>query len=113
MASNDLFFQYYAQVCKTVVNPVRQRIIEAIGRNSLTVTELRDGLDIPLSNLSNHLQILFAAGVVERVRNGSYIRYSLADPELLAALAVMKRVVEAIATRKGLRLMAGQGGSGK
>ncbi len=110
MPPPDPFFQYHALVCKTIVNPVRQRILEAIGRRSLTVSEIRARLDIPLSNLSNHLQALFAAGVVERVKCGSFIRYSLTDPALLAALRGMKRVVTAIAARKGRQLISGPGG---
>ena len=108
MQKEDPFYEHYAQICKTIGNPVRQQIIETIGQNELNVTEIRSKLGIGLSNLSNHLSILFQAGILNKKKDGSFIRYSLTQPELVEALAKIKTVIAAIFARKS-RMLSGSG----
>ena len=53
-------------------------------------TEL--GLSQP--NVSQHLSVMRAAGIVDAERDGREIRYRLVDPDVLVACAVMRGVLE-------------------
>ncbi len=110
MNDEEFLFQHHVGICKAIVNPLRQRIIETLGPGSRNVSEMQSELGVSMSNLSNHLNILYAAGVVTRVKEGSFTLYSLSEPDLLDVLVRMKRVVAAIADRRGRQLMTGKNG---
>ncbi|MDQ1351061.1 MAG: hypothetical protein QG657_1363 [Acidobacteriota bacterium] len=96
----DTFYQEYALICKTIVNPTRLKIIEIIGDHKLNVTEIRTHLNISMSNLSNHLTALHRIGVVGREKKGNFIYYYLAEPLLLEVMKTMRTVVHSVASRR-------------
>lgn len=96
----DTFYQEYALICKTIVNPIRLKIIEIIGDQKLNVTEIQTQLNISMSNLSNHLTALHRIGVVGREKKGNFIYYYLAEPLLLEVMKKMRAVVHSIASRR-------------
>lgn len=100
MITKDPFYEQYASMCKAIVNPIRLKIIETIGGNRMNASDIQARLNISKSNLSNHLNALFQVGVLDRVKEGSFIFYSLAEPELLAALAKMRSAIGSIASKK-------------
>ena len=51
-------------------------------------------LGVSQPNLSQHLAVLRAAGVVEAMRDGREVHYRLADPEVMVACGVMRRVLQ-------------------
>jgi DNA-binding transcriptional ArsR family regulator len=53
----------------------RLRILHVLGDGELTVTELMEATKLGQANLSKHLQILHAAGFVERRREGVFVHY--------------------------------------
>lgn len=105
MITGDPFYEQYAQMCKTIVNPIRLKIIEIIGYQQMNVSEIQSNLNIPMSNLSNHLNALFQVGVVNRMKKGSFIYYSLTEPALLAALEEMRSAIASIASKKNKMMM--------
>jgi DNA-binding NarL/FixJ family response regulator len=52
-------------------------------------------------NISQHLSVLRAAGIVDTERDGREVRYSLADPEVMVACNVMRAVLQRRLTRLG------------
>lgn len=96
----DTFYQEYALICKTIVNPIRLKIIEIIGDQKLNVSEIQTQLNISMSNLSNHLTALHRIGVVCREKKGNFIYYYLAEPQLLEVMNKMRAVVYSIASRR-------------
>jgi len=102
----DSFYEEYALICKTIVNPVRLRIIETVGDKKLNVTEIQTQLNISMSNLSNHLTALHRVGVVGREKKGNYIYYYLSEPELLAALKKMRSAIHSIADKRNQMMIA-------
>lgn len=59
-------------------DPVRIRIVEMLGRDSLYVCIIQYLLDdIKYSRLSYHLDILRSEGIVDSSREGNFLRYSL------------------------------------
>lgn len=96
----DPFYQEYALICKTIVNPVRLKIIDLIGDQKMNVSEIQTQLNISMSNLSNHLTALHRIGVVGREKKGNFIYYYLVEPQLLEVTKTMKTVVHSIASRR-------------
>ncbi len=96
----DSFYQEYALICKTIVNPIRLKIIEIIGDRKLNVSEIQTQLNISMSNLSNHLTALHRVGVVGREKKGNYIYYFLVETQLLEVMRKMRTVVHSIAARR-------------
>lgn len=100
MLNNDYFYEQYAQVCKTIVNPVRLKIIEVIRDTKLNVSQIQEKMNISMSNLSNHLNALYLMGVLGREKKGNFIYYFLTDLDLLAVLDKMKKVVRSIVAKR-------------
>lgn len=100
MLNGDYFYEQYALVCKTIVNPVRLKIIEVIRDGKMNVSQIQEKMNISMSNLSNHLNALYLMGVVGREKKGNFIFYFLTDLDLLAVLDMMKKVVGAIVSKR-------------
>ncbi|MCK5058760.1 MAG: helix-turn-helix transcriptional regulator, partial [Candidatus Aminicenantes bacterium] len=66
MLNGDFFYEQYALVCKAIVNPVRLKIIEVISDRKMNVSQIREKMNISMSNLSNHLSALHLMGVLGR-----------------------------------------------
>lgn len=104
MNKENLFYDQYALMCKTIVNPVRLKIINVIGKDKMNVSEIQKELDISMSNLSNHLSALHRVGILSREKSGNYIYYYLTDKELLEVLKKMKRVIGSISSKRNIIL---------
>lgn len=103
MEINDKFYDQYALICKTIVNPVRLKIINVIGEKKINVSEIREAVGISMSNLSNHLSALHRVGILSREKKGNYIYYYLTELSLLEVLDKMKQVIQSVsAERNGL-----------
>lgn len=96
----EIFYDQYSSICKTIVNPVRQKIIEIIGDHTMNVTQIQEQLNISMSNLSNHLSALYKVGVLSRKKDGSFIFYYLTEPKLTDVLNKMKEVIVSIAQKR-------------
>lgn len=101
----DPFYQEYALICKTIVNPTRLKIIEIIGDHKLNVTEIQTQLNISMSNLSNHLTALHRIGVVGREKKGNFIYYYLVEPQILEVTKKMRAVAHSIAARRNRMIL--------
>lgn len=71
----------------------RIRIVHLLGARPMEVRELCAALDLPQAAVSQNLAAMRAAGLVEATRDGRAIQYRLADPEILAACALMRDII--------------------
>jgi ArsR family transcriptional regulator len=106
--TNNNFYDQYSSVCKTIVNPVRQRIIEIIGDSTLNVTKIQEKLNISMSNLSNHLSALYKVGVLSRKKEGNYVYYFLTEPKIIEVLERMKDIIVSIVQKKNSEIIKGK-----
>jgi len=74
---------------RALAEPARLAILHALEDGELTVTELVEATDMGQGNLSKHLQQLHAARFVTRRRDGLFVRYALADAQVLALCELM------------------------
>ncbi|MGZ6274031.1 MAG: ArsR/SmtB family transcription factor [Candidatus Limnocylindrales bacterium] len=90
-----------AEVLKTLASPRRLEIIHVLARGPLEVGRLAEVIGASQPNVSQHLSVLRAAGIVEAERDGREVRYQLTDPDVTAACALMRGVLERRLTRLG------------
>jgi ArsR family transcriptional regulator len=70
---------------KSLSDPIRVRILNALSQEELCVCELVDVLEVNQSTLSTHLQTLRNAGVVATEKRKKWIIYSI-DPNAVEAI---------------------------
>jgi ArsR family transcriptional regulator len=90
-----------AEVLRTLASPRRLEILHALARGPIEVGHLAKAIGASQPNVSQHLGVLRAAGIVEAERDGREVRYRLADPDVMVACGVMRSVLERRLTRLG------------
>jgi ArsR family transcriptional regulator len=69
-----------AELLKVLAHPVRLCIVRGLlSKGKCNVTYMQNCLDMPQSTVSQHLQKLRAAGIIEGDRNGLEINYKVCD----------------------------------
>lgn len=69
-----------AQRFRVLGEPMRIRLLDRLRESDASVTELQEALGASQQNVSKHLGILHAAGVVSRTKHGTTVRYAISDP---------------------------------
>jgi DNA-binding transcriptional ArsR family regulator len=64
-------------IFKALNDPTRREIIELLKKGDLTAGEIADRFQITKPSISHHLDLLKQAGLVEAVKQGQFIYYSL------------------------------------
>ena len=90
-----------AEILKTLASPRRLDILHALARGLIEVGRLAEAIGATQPNVSQHLGVLRAAGIVEAERDGREVRYRLTDPDVMVACGVMRGVLERRLTRLG------------
>jgi rhodanese-related sulfurtransferase len=83
-ASKDALFEAIAVMGKAFASPRRLELLDLLAQAPHTVDELARASGQSTANTSQHLQALHAAGLLTRVREGTSVRYGLADEQVLA-----------------------------
>jgi DNA-binding transcriptional ArsR family regulator len=83
-----------AEVLKTLANPRRLEIVHVLANGPIEVGRLAEAIGATQPNVSQHLAMLRAAGIVEAELDGREVRYRLADPDVIVASGVMRGVLE-------------------
>jgi rhodanese-related sulfurtransferase len=86
MASSEAkqaLFEAISLMGKAFASPRRLELLDLLAQAPRGVEELADASGQSLANASQHLQALHAAGIVTRTREGTRIRYAIADDRAL------------------------------
>jgi ArsR family transcriptional regulator, arsenate/arsenite/antimonite-responsive transcriptional repressor len=62
---------------KALNDPTRRDILELLGKGDLSAGEIADKFEISKPSISHHLDLLRQAGLVESVKQGQFMYYSL------------------------------------
>ena len=100
---NQELYERKVGICKAFANPTRLRLLDLIARRDYLAGDLHEQLGISKANLSQHLAILKAAGVVVTRREGIRIHCHLAIPEVKKACQLIRNVLR-IQIRNGRHL---------
>lgn len=87
--------EFKAELFRSLGNPLRIRILEALrSAGSLTVTEIQQRVGAEPSNVSQHLGLMRARGLVTARREGTSIWYSIADEGTFQLLDAARDIFE-------------------
>lgn len=86
-------FERQAAICRAFAHPKRLQLLDMLGRGEQRISSLQKALGISKANLSQHLAILKAAGVVSARRNGRDVYCSLTLPEVKRACHLIRDVL--------------------
>jgi DNA-binding transcriptional ArsR family regulator len=103
-----------AELFKALAHPARVRVLELLSDGERSVSDMQPIVGIETSHLSQQLGVLRRAGLLTTRKEGSSVIYAISDPELVALLAVAKRIlINSLAQIQGLLagLRAGGGRS--
>ena len=87
-------YEMHAEICKTLANPKRLEIIDALRDGEKNVSELAGAIKINQANISQHLTILRQKNIVSTRRDGSHIYYRLAYPEMIKACEIVRDILQ-------------------
>jgi ArsR family transcriptional regulator len=82
-----------ADIIRALAHPVRLKIVRALAAGDRCVCQLIPELGLPQANVSQHLAVLRAAGIVDVERRGAYAYYALRYSEIADLLALLDTVV--------------------
>jgi len=86
-------YELHAGVCKGLADPKRLLIINALRDDERSVSEICDLLDLPQSNVSQHLAILREKGLVTTRKQGQRVFYSLTSHKIIEAVDLLREVM--------------------
>jgi ArsR family transcriptional regulator len=90
---NQELDRLHASICKGLADPKRLLIINTLRDGPMSVSEICDDLDLPQSNVSQHLAILRDKGLVVSKRDGQFVYYSLSSQKIVEAMDLLREVM--------------------
>jgi len=101
MKKDKTTYELQAEICKILASPKRIEIISALQEGEKTVTEIIEALGIPKANVSQHLALMRAKGIVKSRREGNNIYYTIANPKVIQACGLMREVLSDLLAERG------------
>jgi ArsR family transcriptional regulator len=93
MPRDGSLFELHAQICQALANATRLEILDTLRRDERSVGELAALIGIREANVSQHLMILRAKGLVIARRDGQTVYYRLASHKVTQACDLMREVL--------------------
>jgi DNA-binding transcriptional ArsR family regulator/rhodanese-related sulfurtransferase len=90
----DRLYGQFARIGKALSSPHRLEILELLAQSERTVDSLATEIGLSLANTSQHLQALRQAALVESRKDGLFVFYRLAGPEVFELPRVLRTVAE-------------------
>jgi DNA-binding transcriptional ArsR family regulator len=78
-----------AERFRTLGEPARLQLLNALRAGERTVTELMEETGLGQANASKHLQLLHTMGFVERRKEGLFVHYRLSDRSVFELCDIM------------------------
>jgi len=84
--------QRYAAISRALADAKRLCVLELLSSGERSVSDLSREASCHVPNMSQHLAVLRAAGLVASRRDGSTVYYRLTDPRIMEAYRLIKSV---------------------
>lgn len=81
-----------ALIARAMADPKRLCVLEQLAQGERSVSELSHDVGCQVPNMSQHLSVLRAAGLVASRRDGNTVFYRLADERVLDAYRALQFV---------------------
>jgi len=88
----DLVRDRAATVARALSDAKRLCVVERLADGERSVSDLSRDVGCQVPNMSQHLAVLRAAGIVTSRREGSTVFYRLADPQVLEVYRILQQV---------------------
>ncbi len=85
-------FEAFATVAQGLAHPVRLLLLDHLAQAPASVEALAARTELPTANVSQHLQRLKRAGLVQGERTGKQVRYRLVDDRTVDLVARLRAV---------------------
>jgi DNA-binding transcriptional ArsR family regulator len=92
--AKEALFELVAQVAQAIANPHRLELLDLLVQAPRTVEQLAEASALSIANASQHLQRLKRAGLVTSERQGTSMRYRLADPAVARLWVELRTIAE-------------------
>lgn len=89
---------------KVLSEPARLQVLDALRGGPLHVSALIEATGLNQANLSRHLGVLHAEGLVSRRRDGLFVFYAIADQSVVELCDLVCGAVESRARQTALAL---------
>lgn len=83
-----------ADVLKALAQPTRLKIVDFLRNGERCVCEIYPAISGEQSNTSRHLNMMLAAGVLSRRKDGLKIFYAIRHPEILEVMDIVTGIVK-------------------
>jgi len=90
--SDTILFR--AEILKALAQPTRLKIIDILRDGERCVCEIFPAIGEEQSNTSRHLNLMLAAGVLSRRKEGIKIIYAIKHPEIMSIVDLATRMVK-------------------
>ena len=90
----DRLYGQLARLGKALSSPHRLEMLELLAQCERTVDSLATEIGLSLANASQHLQALRQAALVESRKDGLFVYYRLADPDVFELSKVIRSAAE-------------------
>jgi len=94
-------YELQADVCKIFSNAKRMEIISMLKDREMSAGALLEKIVLSKANLSQHMAVLKAKGVILTRREGVNIYYRIANPKIIQACNLMREVLMEQIQEKG------------
>lgn len=91
----NAIYGQFARIGKAFSSASRLELIDLLAQGERTVEELAEATDLSVANTSRHLQVLRRERLVRRRKEGTYVHYTLAGPEVYRAWKAVRALAEA------------------
>lgn len=86
--------QRYAAISRALADAKRLCVLEILANGERSVSDLSRDASCQIPNMSQHLAVLRAAGLVTTRRDGSTVLYRLSDPRILEAYRLIRSLAD-------------------
>jgi rhodanese-related sulfurtransferase len=109
-------YPQFARVAQALASDKRLELVDLLAQGPRHVDALAEGTEMSVANVSQHLQVLRGARLVETTREGTKVVYRLADESVLRLWLALRSVAESRLAELGeiaREFMPGRGESNK
>src|SRR5262245_37439455 len=93
-AFKDAVYEQLARIGKAAASPKRLELLDLLGQGPRSVEALAEETSQSVANVSQHLQVLRAARLVDAKKEGLYVTYRLADEGVARFFLAVRAVAE-------------------
>ena len=86
-------YKIHAEMCKIFSNATRLELLDLLRQGELSVSRLTTKTRLSQVNVSQHLAIMKAKGVVTSRRKGQNVYYCLTNPKIIKAFDIIREIL--------------------